>query len=167
MTPMHPPSPPRRQVRVRAGDDDRARAASMLADHYAQGRLDETEFDQRISRALTAVHTDELNALFTDLPAAALGPAVPHPDRTEASRRTPPRPRVPTVPVLAVVLVLLSRGAVLWLLPMLWWFAGPVALSRRHTHWHRPRPTGRPMPVGAGSSCRTWSPTGGGHRPSR
>lgn len=122
--------------RLRAGDEDRARIASRLADHYAKGRLDYAEFDERTSRALAAVHLDDLDDLLADLP-------EPPPAQRRGSRPGPPSPvRTQTRPVtrtpwrplfllLVLALVVVTRGAALWLLPLLWWVAGPRRLGRR------------------------------------
>jgi hypothetical protein len=155
------PTAPAGLRRVRAGDDDRARAASLLADHYAHGRLDDSELDERTSRALTAVYTDELNDLFGDLPGARVGAPVERSSRTTVVR--PPRvPRrrsgVPLLLVAAVLLVVLTRGAALWLLLPLWWFAGPALLDRRRTSWDG---AGHRGPPGSWSGCRAVAPVRG------
>jgi hypothetical protein len=52
----------------RIGDADRDKAAEFLRDHLAEGRLDQEEFDDRLTRALTAKTQSDLDPLFTDLP---------------------------------------------------------------------------------------------------
>jgi hypothetical protein len=54
---------------IRVSDAEREAAASELREHFASGRLDQEELDERLSRALTAKTRGDLNALFTDLPA--------------------------------------------------------------------------------------------------
>ena len=156
---------------MRAGDVDRARATSLLSDHYAQGRLDDSELDERTSRALTAVYTDELDDLFVDLPGAPVTTPVVRPDRSTpatASRAPQRHSLVPVLLVAAVLLVVLTRGAALWLLFPMWWFVRPALLGRRRASWDGPgrsrttsqplaTPSGRPVAVGAGPSCRRWS----------
>lgn len=159
--------------RVRAGDADRARATSLLSEHYAQGRLDDTELDHRTSRALEAVYTDELDGLFVDLPGVSVGGApVVRTDGARSATSPTPLPRrswVPALLVVAIMLVVLTRGAALWLLFPLWWFASPALLGRRRVGWDRRRavhgamrrPVGTSsdpaLATGAGSSCRRWS----------
>lgn len=146
MTATQPTGSPRQLGRVRAGDDDRARATSLLSEHYAHGRLDDTELDERTSRALTAVYTDELNALFVDLPGTPVTAAVPRPSRsmaTTAPRVPPRRPWVPVLLVAAVLLVVLTRGAALWLLFAMWWFVGPALRGHRRARRHAPGWDGR------------------------
>ncbi|MET0966687.1 MAG: DUF1707 domain-containing protein [Nakamurella sp.] len=53
---------------MRAGTADRQRAVDRLTQHFADGRLDAGEFDERVGKAYAAVHLDELPALFADLP---------------------------------------------------------------------------------------------------
>lgn len=60
---------------IRASDTERDAAATRLQAAFAEGRLDDTEFDQRMRAALTARTRADLAQLMTDLPADA--PAVP------------------------------------------------------------------------------------------
>ena len=59
------------EIRMRAGDGDRARVVGQLDRHLAEGRLDVSEYDSRAARAYAAVHVDELGPLLADLPADA------------------------------------------------------------------------------------------------
>lgn len=52
----------------RIGDAERTAAVNELSDHYAAGRLDRAEFDQRSEAALQARTGAELVPLFADLP---------------------------------------------------------------------------------------------------
>lgn len=60
--------PPEPIPSPRIGDAERDDAISLLQEHMASGRLDDTEFDQRMSTALTAKTVDDLDPLFADLP---------------------------------------------------------------------------------------------------
>ena len=64
---------------TRASDKERDAVVQRVQDAFAEGRLDDTEFDERTRAALTARTQAELDALLADLPAAAPGsaPAVP------------------------------------------------------------------------------------------
>ena len=53
---------------IRASDDDRDKAASLLREHHAAGRLDAEEFDERLDKALSAKTMGDLDALLADLP---------------------------------------------------------------------------------------------------
>jgi len=55
---------------VRASDDDRERAIRSLREHLAAGRLTLEEFTERISAALAATTTADLNAPLHELPLA-------------------------------------------------------------------------------------------------
>jgi Domain of unknown function (DUF1707) len=65
---------------VRASNAERDVVAGKLQDAFAEGRLDDDEFDQRMRQALTARTHAELDVLLTDLPAVAdhgAGPPTP------------------------------------------------------------------------------------------
>ena len=53
---------------LRIGDAERNRAAELLGEHMAEGRLTQAEFDERLSVALNAKVTADLEPLFRDLP---------------------------------------------------------------------------------------------------
>ena len=61
---------------IRVSDDDRERAASEIREHFAQGRLDSEELDERLERAYAARTTGELEAIRSDLPALPQSPAT-------------------------------------------------------------------------------------------
>jgi hypothetical protein len=65
----------------RIGDAERDRAVGYLQEHMAQGRLDNVEFDERLTRALSARTEADLQPLFEDLPEPRPGsaPATPAP----------------------------------------------------------------------------------------
>ncbi len=53
---------------IRVSDAERTAVADRLAAHYADGRLDQAEFDERVSRTLTAKPRGDLEGLFDDPP---------------------------------------------------------------------------------------------------
>jgi hypothetical protein len=59
---------------VRASDSERDAAASVLQAAFAEGRLGDTEFDERMRAALTASTRTDLARLTADLPAEAPAP---------------------------------------------------------------------------------------------
>jgi hypothetical protein len=64
---------------TRASDRERDAVVQRVQEAFAEGRLDDTEFDERMRAALTARTHGDLDVLLTDLPAtsaAATGPAV-------------------------------------------------------------------------------------------
>ncbi|MDN5582296.1 MAG: DUF1707 SHOCT-like domain-containing protein [Corynebacterium sp.] len=58
-----------RDPTVRIGDADREAALSVLAVHFADGRITLTEYDDRCREAAAAQTRHELDVLFHDLPA--------------------------------------------------------------------------------------------------
>jgi Domain of unknown function (DUF1707) len=69
---------------VRVSDGERERVAAELREHFAQGRLDTDELEERLARAYGARTVQELEALRTDLPPL---PATHPPRRTELAER--------------------------------------------------------------------------------
>ena len=53
----------------RITDGDREAAVQALGEHYATGRLDKAEYDERAERAWVARTDHDVTALFADLPA--------------------------------------------------------------------------------------------------
>jgi Domain of unknown function (DUF1707) len=66
---------------TRASDRERDAVVQRVQDAFAEGRIDDAEFDERTRAALTARTQADLEALLADLPAAAAGtgPAVAGP----------------------------------------------------------------------------------------
>ena len=64
----YPQPVPRRSAMLLASDEDRDRAARALRRHFAAGRLDSAELEQRLSVAVAARTKGELASLFADLP---------------------------------------------------------------------------------------------------
>lgn len=104
---------------LRIGDAERERAQSLLADHYAAGRLDHDEYSERLDRIWEARTHSDLDPVFHDLPGAPVRPRTAY--STPASRRPTGRPvarswRMP--PVLVALLVVLAVVTVLNSLPI-------------------------------------------------
>jgi hypothetical protein len=82
--------------KIRASDADRDRAASLLREHHAAGRLTAEEFNERLDKAMEAKTLGELDELMADLPDIDL---YRLPDaslrRPPASRRLPASDRLP------------------------------------------------------------------------
>jgi len=72
---------------VRASDADRDAAAAALRSHFAAGRLDAGELDERLAAALSARTLGELHAVMADLPPAGAGQLGPARDRLERGYR--------------------------------------------------------------------------------
>jgi hypothetical protein len=70
--------------RFRASDADRDRAGALLRDHFAAGRLNAAELDERVAMTLNAKTFGELHRVLADLPGA--GPAQQQPNRLPPDR---------------------------------------------------------------------------------
>jgi uncharacterized protein DUF1707 len=121
---------------LRVSDADRQAVTDRLAEHFADGRLDQAEFDDRVGQAMNAKTRADLSGLFSDLPETG-APAVldhPHPLRR---RRHPV-----LIFVLLVLLVTATAHAVVWATwPVLWiavlgvavlFATGTIGRSRPH-----------------------------------
>ncbi len=71
--------PQPRDADLRASDEERNAVADRLARHYAEGRLDETEFKHRLDAAMSATTRGDLGGLFHDLPPLPSEPPPPPP----------------------------------------------------------------------------------------
>jgi hypothetical protein len=99
---MYAPDP-----RLRLSDADRDEAIARLSEHYAVGRLDKDEFDERSDAVWTAKTGADLAPVFADLAPAGRthrGQALAH---APWGRRGPfPRPFVPVLLVLIALTIL-------------------------------------------------------------
>lgn len=101
---------PDREVRI--GDADRERAMADLSMHYADGRLDHEEYDERLDAIWTARTQADLRVLFEDLPR----PQVTYPSPV-AGRARSRRRGLPVLPILALLIGLsILTEAPFWLL---------------------------------------------------
>lgn len=71
---------------IRAGDADRDRVIARLRDAYAEGRLSEDEFRDRMDRAQQAKTFGELSVLMEDLPHMP-APTASVPEKRVLARR--------------------------------------------------------------------------------
>jgi hypothetical protein len=104
----------RKNLDLRVSDAERDAVASELGQHFQDGRLDQAEYDERLTAALTAKTRRDLDELLTDLPQASEGQqgwAASEPDQAGAPGAAPWRSAPPG----------LTRGRprVLALLPLL------------------------------------------------
>ena len=58
---------------MRVSDAEREAAAAELREHFASGRLNQDELDERLASVFAAKTRGDLNALFTDLPSSGHG----------------------------------------------------------------------------------------------
>ncbi|WP_285751676.1 NINE protein [Lentzea sp. NBRC 105346] len=82
----------------RIGNQQREEAINALNDHFAAGRVDISEYENRVTRATTAQTYQELADLFSDLPhphPPFLAPPTPPPFPTMTMAPPPPPPYTP------------------------------------------------------------------------
>ena len=110
---------------IRVSDAERQAVTDRLAEHFADGRLDQAEFDERVGRATSAKTRADLNGLFDDLPetGAPTGPETGAPAGTETGApagtdRPRRRYRHPVLLIGLVVLVAVAAGHLVF--PLLW-----------------------------------------------
>ena len=124
---------------LRVSDAERQQVVDRLSEHFAQGRLDQAEFDERSTQAMSAKTRADLSGLFDDLPDTG-APAVP-----ELARR---RRRHPLLTLVLIVVIGLAAAHLLawaaWGVPWLWLGIVAVALlfatghlGHHHAHQHR------------------------------
>jgi hypothetical protein len=135
---------------IRVSDAERNAVAEMLGQHYADGRLDQAEFDERVGRTMAAKTRGDLAGLFDDLPdlqdAAAMGPDP------KAGPSLPYRPRrrggMRLLRPLALIALVIILTNVAWHAFTSLFFVGPalwaicvvaiivLALKSTHRHHH-------------------------------
>jgi hypothetical protein len=127
--------------RLRISDADRERAMADLAMHYADGRLDHEEYDERLDAIWTARTRADLAVLFSDLPR----PQVSYPPAKPAQQRRRTGFRLPLLPTLALLVALsVLTEAPLWVLifPLMFFMRGRrggCAPAFGHGDYRRPR----------------------------
>jgi Flp pilus assembly protein TadB len=106
---------------LRVSDAERQAVADRLAENYADGRLDQAEFDERAGRAMSAKTRADLSGLLDDLP-------EPKAQATQGSHGTPgsqgtpglPRRRRPRSFLVLVLIVIVALVAAHAVMPWLW-----------------------------------------------
>lgn len=99
---------------LRVGDTERDEAARALGDHFAAGRLDREEYDERLEAAFAARTAGELAALFRDLPQPRA--AYSRPQRA-VDHHAGHGFRMPFLPVLLILIgaaILFDAGWIVW-----------------------------------------------------
>lgn len=139
---------------VRASDAEREAALRALSAHYADGRLEHAEFDQRADAALAARTRDDLLALFADLPGPKPVPspadeqvrAGRRPSTADTADRLRARPAASGNAALVLVPALLAFAvlAALHGAPPFPLIAIAFVLMRRHRRWNRWNREARP-----------------------
>lgn len=130
---------------LRIGDAERNRAAELLGEHMAEGRLTQAEFDERLGVALNAKVAADLEPLFRDLPGPTPGRSteLSLPEQTrrraeemmaEAKAKNEVQPAISPNAVLALTVlvgVAWTAAATIYfsVYPEWWVFIIPIALS--------------------------------------
>jgi hypothetical protein len=117
---------------MRISNTERNEIADILSKHFAEGRLDSDEFDERVGKVMNAKTRGDLAGLLDDLPSPGPPPREPRPRR----------PLGHWILVLVLVLLVASALAVPPHLHVPWLLIGIVALvlwrkSRHRYRWHR------------------------------
>lgn len=107
---------------MRVSDAERQQVADTLAEHYAAGRLDQSEFDERVGRAMSAKTRADLAGLVDDLPvsgpAGAYGANGANGARVRVRRHRNNRLLLPVIALLLLVSV--AGHAVFWFAGWAW-----------------------------------------------
>lgn len=137
---------------MRAADSDRERVAEQLRSAHAEGRLDLTEYDERVQQAWAARTYGELEVLTADLPQAQSSAARATHDEVQLPGRQPRRRgRRAAVAAWAsasainlAIWAIVSLTTLSWVYPWWVWVAGPwgaMLLAGRLSRWgDRERP---------------------------
>lgn len=122
---------------VRIGDVERDEAARALGEHFASGRLERDEYDERLTAVFAARTWGDLAPLFRDLPnpgPVATSRPLPRPMATR------PRFRLPFLPVLLILIGVAILSGTPW---VFWIGLGAFLILRRSRHtsgsWRPPR----------------------------
>ena len=129
---------------MRVSHADRTEVADRLSRHYADGRLDEDEFNERLDRAMKAKTQADLHGLFADLP--------DQPSTVATNEEVKPMPhRRSLLPRILLFVLLFIVASALWhaLTPPFFFFGGLYVpwlliaviafLVWRSGAWHRRR----------------------------
>jgi hypothetical protein len=141
---------------LRASDAEREAAVHALTTHFTDGRLDRSEFDERVEAALAARTQRQIETLFADLPGpapalasrtdprvpAARAPGAAAAPSSDQSEDDGAAPGFPLLLLLVPLLMVLTVGALLHgVVPIFPIFALLFILGRRGRRLDRsPRP---------------------------
>ncbi len=103
---------------MRVSDAERTAVADRLSEHYADGRLDKVEFDERLDRAMSAKTRADLAGLFAGLPPGGSQPVVAAAPGAAVQRRRPAHRAVFLV-VVVVIAAIIGQAVVLPHIPWL------------------------------------------------
>lgn len=146
-------------AQLRVSDAERAQVADALSRHFAEGRLDQAEFDERMQRAMSAKTRSDLAGLFDDLP--PLGTGVPA--TVEVGRR---RRGSFALILVTMVIFLAAFSSAVWTWHFPWLLFAVIFLVfwfRSRRGWHRHGPWGwHGSNPGSDTSVESFGPAGTG-----
>jgi len=117
---------------LRVSDAERDAVVTELGEHFQQGRLDQAEFDQRVTAALSGRTGRDLSSVLADLP----------PTREEFTTPQPVRPLPRAFLLIPLAAAILIAGAAAggwhrgWEPWPLWWLV-PIIVVLRFGWWRR------------------------------
>ncbi len=123
---------------IRVSDAERTEVADRLSKHYGDGRLDQSEFNERMERAMSAKTQGDFAGLFADLPdlTETAADAAPVPVTRQPSRS--PMYRIAMLVLIVLVAAAIGHFLVHSFVP--WLLLGLIAfLWLRHHESHRHR----------------------------
>jgi Domain of unknown function (DUF1707) len=95
---------------IRVSDAERTEVSDRLAAHFAEGRLNQAEFDERVAQAMSAKTRGDLSGLFDDLPEAGPAGTPGTPVRGPRSLAQPGRPYGNPFILVLLVIVITAAG---------------------------------------------------------
>lgn len=98
---------------LRVSDAERSEVADRLAEHYGEGRLDQSEFNERVEQAMRAKTRSDLAGLFDDLPDSEAPEVTTRPHRS--------RSRHPVLIAALVIAVIVTAQNLFWWPGLFWW----------------------------------------------
>jgi hypothetical protein len=128
---------------LRVGDAEREQAARQLGDHFAAGRLDREEYDERLEAAFAARTGHDLQVLFRDLPQQRPVSSRPLPSFEDYERRRGHHGfRFPFLPLLFLLIgtaILTGQGWIVWVGLAVLLLAKKLQWERQRARRHRAR----------------------------
>jgi hypothetical protein len=115
---------------VRIGTSEREEAVRALAEHMTQGRLDVSEYDQRVALANAAKTRAELAVIFEDLPEPNPMRAIPKPVPVPVQATVIEKDKSGNAKAIIIGFVIFSVAAIITVTALLgeWWALIPAFL---------------------------------------
>ena len=113
---------------LRIGDAEREAAITALGEHFAAGRIDKDEYDERSTTAWAAKTAADLAPLFADLPNMHASASKAGAETTRPAGRGSFAPFGPRVAYRAVRFVIIPLAVVLAVLALIPWFVVLIAI---------------------------------------